>query len=98
MRISAIGSGYLGLVSAACFAKMGHDVVSMDNDHEKIAMLERGEVPIHERFLLELLERHRGGRLRFSTDIPENTATIAHHREPGVQPLGPALACSGAAR
>ena len=98
MRISMIGSGYVGLVSAACFAEIGHDVISVDNDHEKIAMLERGEVPIHERFLPELLERHRGGRLRFSTGIPENTATIAHHLEPGVQPLVRALACSAAAR
>lgn len=69
MRISVIGSGYVGLVSAACFAEIGHDVISVDNDHEKIAMLERGEVPIHERFLPELLARHRGNRLRFSTSV-----------------------------
>src|SRR6266700_8070537 len=71
MRISVIGSGYVGLVSAACFAEIGHDVISVDNDSEKIAMLERGEVPIHERFLPELLARHRGGRLRFSTSVSE---------------------------
>jgi UDPglucose 6-dehydrogenase len=46
-------------------------VISVDNDSEKIAMLERGEVPIHERFLPELLARHRGGRLRFSTSVSE---------------------------
>src|SRR5579872_639413 len=69
MRISVIGSGYVGLVSAACFAEIGHDVISVDNDHEKIAMLEHGEVPIHERFLPELLARHRGNRLRFSTSV-----------------------------
>ncbi len=71
MRIGVIGSGYVGLVSAACFAEIGHDVISVDNDHEKVAMLERGGVPIHERFLPELLERHRGGRLRFSTSVSE---------------------------
>ena len=71
MRLSVIGSGYVGLVSAACFAEIGHDVISVDNDSEKIAMLERGEVPIHERFLPELLARHRGGRLRFSTSVGE---------------------------
>jgi len=166
MRISVIGSGYVGLVSAACFAEIGHDVISVDNDGEKIAMLERGEVPIHERFLPELLARHRGGRLRFSTSvseavessdvvfitvgtpqsetgeadlsfveavaqkiasairsqkrnlyqpdqkrsagliyksigravgIPEHTSTIAHHLEPAVRPLVPALACAAAA-
>src|ERR1700693_2847299 len=71
MRISVVGSGYVGLVSAACFAEIGHDVVSVDNDSAKIAALERGEVPIHERFLPELLARHRGGRLRFSTSVVE---------------------------
>ena len=71
MRIAVIGSGYVGLVSAACFAEIGHDVISVDNDSAKIAALERGEVPIHERFLPELLSRHRGGRLRFSTSVKE---------------------------
>src|SRR5262249_34558899 len=67
MRIAVIGSGYVGLVSAACFAEIGHDVISVDNDASKIAALERGETPIHEHFLPELLARHRGGRLKFST-------------------------------
>jgi UDPglucose 6-dehydrogenase len=71
MRVAVIGSGYVGLVSAACFAEIGHDVISVDNDGAKIAALERGEVPIHERFLPELLSRHRGGRLRFSTSVKE---------------------------
>jgi UDPglucose 6-dehydrogenase len=71
MRIAVIGSGYVGLVSAACFAEIGHDVISIDSDGAKIAALERGEVPIHERFVPELLSRHRGGRLRFSTSVKE---------------------------
>ena|SRR5450631_2746546 len=70
MRIAVIGSGYVGLVSAACFAEIGHDVISVDNDGAKIAALERGEVPIHERFVPELLSCHRGGRLRLSTSDP----------------------------
>ena len=71
MRIAVVGSGYVGLVSAACFAEIGHDVVSVDNDSAKIAALERGEIPIHEQFLPELLARHRGGRLRFSTSVTQ---------------------------
>lgn len=71
MRLAVIGSGYVGLVSAACFAEMGHEVISVDNDVAKIAALEAGEVPIHERFLPELLRRHRGSRLRWSTSVPD---------------------------
>jgi UDPglucose 6-dehydrogenase len=69
MRIAVIGSGYVGLVSAVCFAELGHDVVSVDNDSVKIDSLREGQVPIHERFLSELLNRHRGKRLNFSTSI-----------------------------
>jgi UDPglucose 6-dehydrogenase len=72
MRIAVIGSGYVGLVSAVCFAEIGHEVISVDNNAEKIAALERGEVPIHEEFLPELLRRHRGDRLRFSTSVNES--------------------------
>lgn len=71
MRITVVGSGYVGLVAAACFAEIGHQVFSIDNDQNKIAMLNRGEVPIHEEFLPELLKRHAGGNLTFSTDLPE---------------------------
>ncbi len=70
MRIAVVGSGYVGLVAAACFAEIGHQVISIDNDQNKIAMLQRGEVPIHEEFLPELLDRHRGKSLTFSTDLP----------------------------
>ncbi len=72
MRIALIGSGYVGLVSAACFAELGHEVTSVDNDAAKIAALERGEVPIHEHFLPELLKRHHRKRLNFSTSIMES--------------------------
>jgi UDPglucose 6-dehydrogenase len=71
MRITVVGSGYVGLVSAVCFAELGHEVLSVDNDHGKIASLREGQVPIHERFLPELLNRHRGKRLWFSTSVRE---------------------------
>ncbi len=69
MRIAVVGSGYVGLVAGACFADLGHDVIVVDNDQEKLAALNRGEVPIHENFLPELLQRHRGKRLLFSDDL-----------------------------
>lgn len=69
MRIAVIGCGYVGLVSAACFAEIGHEVISVDADLEKIAELERGDVPIHEQYLPQLLQRHRGKRLRFSASL-----------------------------
>src|SRR6266571_3214772 len=69
MQIAVIGSGYVGLVAGACFADLGHDVIVVDNDEKKLAALNRGEVPIHEHFLPELLHRHRGTRLRFSDDL-----------------------------
>jgi UDPglucose 6-dehydrogenase len=69
MRIAVIGSGYVGLVAAACFAEIGHQVTCVDNDAVKLKALERGETPIHEKFLPELLARHRGARLTFSASL-----------------------------
>ena len=69
MKIGIIGSGYVGLVAAACFAELGHDVICVDNDAEKLAALRAGSVPIHEKFLPELLEKHGGKRLTFSGSI-----------------------------
>lgn len=71
MRIAVVGSGYVGLVAGACFADLGHDVILVDNDRQKLAALNSGQVPIHERFLPELLGRHRGDRLTFSDDLKE---------------------------
>jgi UDPglucose 6-dehydrogenase len=71
MRIAVVGSGYVGLVAGACFADLGHDVILVDNDQQKLAALRDGQVPIHERFLPELLGRHRGHRLSFSDDLKE---------------------------
>lgn len=67
MRVAIVGSGYVGLVAGACFADLGHDVILVDNDQQKLAALNSGEVPIHEKFLPELLNRHRGRRLTFRT-------------------------------
>ena len=71
MRIAVVGSGYVGLVAGACFADLGHDVILVDNDEQKLAALKNGQVPIHEKFLPELLSRHRGQRLNFSHDLHE---------------------------
>jgi UDPglucose 6-dehydrogenase len=69
MRITVVGSGYVGLVAGACFADLGHDVTLVDNDQAKLAALQAGQVPIHETFLPELLERHRGKTLNFSDNL-----------------------------
>ena len=66
MHIAVVGSGYVGLVAGACFADLGHQVIVVDNDQAKLAALQAGEVPIHEKFLPELLRRHRGHNLTFS--------------------------------
>lgn len=71
MRIAVVGSGYVGLVAGACFADLGHEVILVDNDQDKLAALRNGQVPIHEKFLPELLIRHRGKRLKFSDDLKE---------------------------
>jgi UDPglucose 6-dehydrogenase len=73
MRIAVVGSGYVGLVTGVCFADLGHEVVLVDNDEKKLAALRNGEVPIHERFLPELLARHRGERITFSGDLQAAT-------------------------
>ena len=70
MNIAVFGAGYVGLVTGACFADLGHDVVVRDVVREKIDALGRGEVPIHEDGLGALLERNRE-RLRFTTDVGE---------------------------
>src|SRR5215475_5324101 len=70
MRIAMIGSGYVGLVSGACFAQFGHDVVCVDKDEGKIARLRKGEMPIYEPGLDRLvLDNMKAGRLDFATDL-----------------------------
>src|SRR5258707_9596409 len=69
MQIALVGSGYVGLLEGACFDHLGHQVIVVDNDQAKLAALKAGEVPIHEKFLPELLKRHRGKNLTFSDDL-----------------------------
>jgi UDPglucose 6-dehydrogenase len=80
MRISVIGTGYLGATHAACLAELGFDVLAVDNDPRKIALLSRGTVPFSEPGLDELLDRHVGtGRLRFTGDLREAAAFADVH-------------------
>ena len=80
MDIGVIGSGYVGLVTAACFAEMGNTVVCVDNDAGKIARLNEGHVPIHEPGLQTLVtSNHREGRLRFTTALSEAVAISDIH-------------------
>jgi UDPglucose 6-dehydrogenase len=70
MRIAMIGAGYVGLVSGACFSDFGHHVVCVDSDEQKIVALNRGEIPIYEPGLAELVARNvRQERLAFVTDL-----------------------------
>lgn len=100
MKITIVGSGYVGLVTGTCFAEMGNHVVCLDRDAAKVRRLQAGEIPIHEPRLDELLRRNAAaGRLRFTTD----EALAVHHgriiflavgtppREDGSADLGHAL-------
>jgi len=68
MNLAVIGSGYVGLVTGACFADLGNRVICVDNDRGKIAQLRAGKIPIYEPGLPEMVERNvKGGRLSFTT-------------------------------
>jgi len=69
LSIAVVGSGYVGLVASACFAEIGHRVICVDNDEAKVRTLQAGGIPIHEEYLPELLSRHRGTLLEFTTDL-----------------------------
>jgi len=73
IQIAVVGSGYVGLVAAVCFAEMGHDVICVDNDERKVLALQGGDTLIHEDHLPELLNRYRNQRVRFMTDLAEAT-------------------------
>ena len=75
MKIAMVGSGYVGLVSGACFADFGHDVVCIDKDPAKIERLRAGEMPIYEPGLAELVASNvKAGRLAFTTELAEGIA------------------------
>ncbi|MCZ4313813.1 UDP-glucose/GDP-mannose dehydrogenase family protein [Comamonadaceae bacterium G21597-S1] len=76
MKITVIGTGYVGLVSGACMAEVGNDVLCLDLDAQKIQILKDGGIPIHEPGLLEMVRRNvAAGRLHFTTDVER----AAHH-------------------
>ncbi|MBP2414029.1 UDPglucose 6-dehydrogenase [Arthrobacter stackebrandtii] len=80
MRISVIGTGYLGATHAACLAEMGFEVIGMDTDPAKVAALAEGRLPFHEPALPELLRKHvQSGRLRFTTSMAETAAFANVH-------------------
>jgi UDPglucose 6-dehydrogenase len=72
-RIAVVGSGYVGLVAAVCFAEMGHSVICVDNDERKVTALKGGDSLIHEEFLPELLARHRNKSIQVTSDLAEAT-------------------------
>lgn len=68
MKISVVGTGYVGSVTAACFAELGHEVICIDIDEEKVQKINDGISPIHENGLGELLRKHTGRSLYATTD------------------------------
>src|SRR3954469_14683030 len=76
MKITIIGTGYVGLVTGACMAELGNDVFCLDVDQNKVDLLNNGGIPIHEPGLEEVVARNRAaGRIQFSTDV---AASVAH--------------------
>ncbi len=72
MKVAMIGTGYVGLVSGACFADLGHKVVCVETDETKIARLRRGEIPIYEPGLDDIVARNvEAGRLSFTASAAE---------------------------
>ncbi len=75
MKLTIVGTGYVGLVSGACLAEVGNHVLCLDLDPSKIAILEGGGIPIHEPGLLEMVRRNvAAGRLQFTGDIDRAVA------------------------
>ena len=72
MKICMIGAGYVGLVSGACFADLGNTVYCIDNNQDKIDMLNMGKIPIYEPGLSEIIKKnYLSNRLKFSTDLKD---------------------------
>ena len=78
MKITVVGTGYVGLVTGACLAEMGNHVICLDHDTDRIDMLRSGQLPIHEPGLLDIVLRNaHGGRLQFTSDVD---SAVAHGR------------------
>ena len=76
MHVTIFGTGYVGLVTGTCLAEIGHEVVCVDVDADKVARLDRGEIPIYEPGLEPMVRaNHAAGRLRFTTDA---ASAVAH--------------------
>lgn len=72
MKIGVIGAGYVGLVTSACFAEIGHKVICHDSDETKMDILQKGEVPIYEPYLEELIQKNRKAhRLSFAREFED---------------------------
>ena len=85
MKLTMFGTGYVGLVTGACFAEMGNSVLCVDVDEAKVRALNAGEVPIHEPGLEQIVHaNHAAGRLQFTTDAQTGGAisqnTLVHRR------------------
>ena len=70
-RLSVVGTGYLGVTHAVCMAELGYEVIGLDVDADKIALLRKGVVPFYEPELPDLLEKYNGRSLWFTTDYAE---------------------------
>jgi UDPglucose 6-dehydrogenase len=80
MKIAMIGAGYVGLVTGACLADFGHEVVCVDNNPERVAALTRGEIPIYEPGLEALVKADEAaGRLRFTGSLADGVAGAEAH-------------------
>lgn len=72
MKLSIVGTGYVGLVTGTCFAEVGHHVICVDNDAAKVKLLQAGGIPIYEPGLEEMVKKNvAAGRLRFTASIAE---------------------------
>jgi UDPglucose 6-dehydrogenase len=91
MRVSVIGTGYVGLVSGVCLADRGHDVVCVDVDESKVARINSGIPPIYEKDLESLLQKNVGTRLRATSDLrsavtnTDLSGSVPHRRRNSVQ-------------